>query len=224
MGKIGDSYGSEFHLKKYLTEKRDVLNEALSNSIGTPSADIRWIETPSQTQREWKGMAFLRRSREVQDKWRSFWPQTGNPPNWDAVATIRTDQTEEWVLVEAKANHPEFCSKPSGAVGSGRTKILAALEKTKKHLGVHRDYAWEGTYYQYANRLACLYFLNIVVRVPARLVFIYFVGDCFPDGRWCPTDEDDWKPLIHACHLTLGLPEKHALSDRIHRVFIPVYS
>jgi hypothetical protein len=222
MAKIGKGYGSEYHLHRHLQSGRNTLEASVAQSLGVRLREVRWVMPTKTERREWKGMDFLRQDDRVMSNWRQFWPQRGNPPNWDAVAMISAFQPEEWVLFEAKANHPEFCSKPSGATGLGRKKILAALGKTKKQLGVHRDYPWEGTYYQYANRLACLYFLNFVVGVPARLVFVYFIGDCFPDGRRCPASEDDWKPLVHACHLTLGLPEKHALSERVHQVFIPV--
>jgi hypothetical protein len=217
---MGKGYGSEYHLSKYLRENKPSLTEAVSRAIGVHGSEIDWIEPPAE-QREWRGMDFLREDERVMKEWRQFWPLRGNPPNWDAVAKV-SHPIEEWVLFEAKANHPEFCSKPSGASGLGKTKILSALGKTKRHLGVHRDYPWEGTYYQYANRLACLYFLNIVVGIPTRLVLIYFVGDRFPDGRLCPGSEDDWKPLIQACHLTLGLPAEHALSNRVHQIFAPV--
>jgi hypothetical protein len=58
-------------------------------------------------------------------------------------------------------------------------------------------------------------------KVPSRLVLIYFYGDRFPDDRPCPRDEAEWRELIRACHLTLGLPEHHKLSDRMHEVFLP---
>lgn len=96
-------------------------------------------------------------------------------------------------MFEAKANHPEFCSHVCGAAGKGRAVIEAAMSKVKCHLNVHRDFQWLGTYYQYANRLACLYFLNVIGQVPARLVTIYFTGDKFPDGRVCPSTETEWR-------------------------------
>ena len=78
-----------------------------------------------------------------------------------------------------------------------------------------------GTYYQYANRLAFLYFLNVIARVPARLVFLYFTGDRFPDGRPCPATIERWNELINARRLTLGLEHEHALTDRVHTIFLP---
>jgi hypothetical protein len=220
---MGKGYGSEYHLHDQLTHDECILTTRIAQRLDVKSADVRWAETGDPEHREWKGMDFLREDKGVMAKWHEFWPQRGNPPNWDAIATVDISGTKEWLLFEAKANHPEFCSKPCGAVGSGRDKIIAALGRTKRHLGVHRDYPWEGTYYQYANRLACLFFLNVVVAIPARLVFVYFAGDCFPDGRWCPASEEEWEPLIRACHLTLGLREKHTFSGRVHEIFVPVH-
>jgi hypothetical protein len=101
----------------------------------------------------------------------------GRQQSWDAVGTA----DGEWLLVEAKANAPEFCSPATTAAGAGREKIEHALNRVKRGLGVHRRYSWTSSYYQYANRLAMLWFLR-KRKVPARLLFIYFYGDKFPDG------------------------------------------
>ncbi len=71
------------------------------------------------------------------------------------------------------------------------------------------------------NRLTCLYFLTQVARIPARLVFVYFYGDDFRDGTPCPSTEAEWRVVINACHLTLGLSEPHPLSDFVGEVFLP---
>jgi len=221
MSKPSKDHGSEYHLRRFLAERKQSINEAISKSIGTPTMNIRWYDLPSAKRREWKGMQFLK-DEQAQSKWREFWPQTGNPPNWDAVATAEVAGIKEWILLEAKANHPELCSSPCGASCESRKKIIRALNETKKVLGVHRDFRWEGTYYQYANLLACLYFLNEKAHVPTRLVFLYFTGDRFPDNRKCPANESEWRPLIDACHLTLGLPDAHPLSGKVHDVFLSV--
>lgn len=112
---------------------------------------------------------------------------------------------------------------PCGASEEGGLKqIEKALSKVKTALGVHRHYPWTGTYYQYANRLAVLLFLNSIAQVPARLLHVYFVGDKFPDGRDCPQTQKAWEVLLMAREVTLGLPEHHALADRCHTCFVPV--
>jgi hypothetical protein len=50
---------------------------------------------------------------------------------------------------------------------------------------------------------------------------VLFVGDSFPDQRRCPQNESDWRELLKARQLTLGLPDRHALSGQLHEVFLP---
>lgn len=224
MGRTGKGYGSEWHFNHYRRAVPDFLNREVETVIGRSDAQLSWIYPESTAfTREPRGIEFLRqepRQSEALKAWRTFWPQTGNPPNWDGVA--RDLRSGEWLLFEAKANHPEFCSHVCGAGPKGRELIEAAMSRVKRHLAVHRDFQWLGTYYQYANRLTCLYFLNVLHKVPTRLVFIYFTGDKFPDGRWCPSNEAESRQLIRACHLTLGLSENHALGDKVHELFLPV--
>ena len=97
------------------------------------------------------------------------------------------DRESTWVLIEAKANEPEFTGSSCGArIGTeSRKQIERALGKTKSRLGVHGDFSWLGSYYLYSYRLAALWFLR-ERNVDARLLFIYFCGDTFPDKRPCP--------------------------------------
>lgn len=229
MGKRGKGYGSEDHFLRYSEQQPAVLDAAILEKIRTPAgASIDWFYPPRPMQkaaREPQGLKFLKGQedqKQVLETWRAFWPQTGRQQSWDGVARLRVNgKLLDWLLIEAKATHPEFCSGPSHASKKGGYKqIERALGRTKGHLGVHRDFPWLGTYYQYANRLACLYFLNSRASIPARLIGIYFTGDCFPDGRRCPESAEEWNDLIHARELTLGLSNHHPLKDRIHEVFI----
>jgi tetratricopeptide (TPR) repeat protein len=88
--------------------------------------------------------------------------------NLDGIAESGSPSCTEWLIVEAKANHPEFSSPPSGAGVKSRELIRKSLRLTQSYLGVHPAFCWHGTYYQYANRLAFLYFLNVVANIPAR--------------------------------------------------------
>lgn len=199
-------YGSEWHLERYRQAFPYLLDEKIGAAIGRPDAELAWLYPASTVfTREPRGMEFLRQGPthlETLEAWRTFWPQTGNPPNWDGVA--REPGSGEWLLFEAEPNHPEFCSHACSAGPKARTLIESAMSQVKVHLGVHRDFQWLGTYHQYANRLACLYFLNVLHKIPTRLIFIYFTGDKFPDGRCCPSNKAEWRRLIEACHLTLA--------------------
>jgi hypothetical protein len=231
MGAVGDTYGSERHLLTYRRDDPQALDRAMLRSLERDEAltSLQWLY-PDQTGRrgaEFKGIGFLRRgpnplnSPRALAEWAHFWPTRGSAPSWDGVGVLHEAAVpEQWVLVEAKANHPEFVGAPTRASGKGLQQIQRALNLTKRRLGVHRHFDWTGSYYQSANRLAVVSFLNRH-GAPASLVEVFFIGDRFPDGRACPETHADWQPLLEARRLTLGLPRltlEHGVAD----VFLPV--
>lgn len=90
---------------------------------------------------------------------------------------------------------------------------------TRPFLGVDPSIPWSGRLYQYANRIAHLYFLRELNNVPAFLVFLSFTGDSNMDG---PGTEAEWKAAITLAKEILGLPKTHKLSKYIVDVFIDV--
>jgi hypothetical protein len=222
MGKLGDGYGSEYHFLRHRTGQPEALDKTLLTALGASEGRLEWhYPIGAEGEREPEGLAFLRDREDVQTLWREFWPQRGRAQTWDGVAKLHRGADVEWVLIEAKANAVEFVTPPCAASkDGGRAQIEKTLGRVKSALGVHRHYPWLGTYYQYANRLAVLHFLNELAQVPARLLHVYFTGDCFPDGRECPANIERWHELIRARTITLGLPEPHALSDRTHEAFL----
>ena len=182
MGRRGDGYGSEDHLRRYLAARREKLDTAVARSIGAKPSSIRWLDFPrtAEGDREFQRLEFLQGTGDgrVLDAWRSFWPTRGRGQTWDLVG--RADET--WLLVQAKTSWPEFVTSSCGAKGESLTTIRRALGKVKRDANVHRHFDWTGTYYQYANRLAALSFLRDR-GVKARLIGIDFLGDQFPDGR-----------------------------------------
>jgi hypothetical protein len=80
---------------------------------------------------------------------------------------------------------------------------------------------WLDGYYQNANRLATLYFLNCVVGVPARLLLIYFCDDSYT-GKECPADASGWQKSIKNVDESLGLTGSSDLERRVHQLFLPV--
>jgi len=216
------TYGSRHHLTQYRDSAPAILDDAIIKAISprTPKPALEWIyPLQNETRREPTGTSFLSLEPNQERAWKEFWPQTGTPPSWDGVAWYNGSTGPAWILVEAKANHPEFCSPPSGASPGSLKKINHSLGQTKAALGVHRFFPWHGTYYQYANRLSFVFFLK-KINIEAHLVFLYFYGDRFPDGTPCPASPDRWKELIHACHLTLGLTDGHILQPWVHDAFL----
>src|SRR5438046_1484579 len=130
MGRRGQDYGSEHHLRTWLRERPEVLSAAVGSAIGWPPQLIEWLPyrkhpTKDGADCEYGGIDFLppdERTAAV-NRWREFWPQTGTPPKWDAVGRTAVD----WLLVEAKANATELRSSATQAKGASRDQIDTAM-------------------------------------------------------------------------------------------------
>jgi len=72
-------------------------------------------------------------------------------------------------------------------------------------------------FYQYANRLAHLYFLRVLNDIPAYLVFVYFINDY----THIPTSKAEWLGALQLMHSYLG-SRRHKLSKYVIVVFIDV--
>ena len=224
MGKIGHGYGSEWHLLHWLGRHRAELDRRVRSAIGQPPGQLEWLDFPTrsvggaQKTVEWKGIDFLRPNPRVERAWAAFWPQRGNAHNWDAVA--RVGDEPEWLLVEAKAHVGELASDCGASSRGGLPTIQAAFDRCKRHLGVGTAHDWTSGYYQHANRVAALHFLE-QQGIPARLLFVYFLGDQ-RRGCQCPTTQAGWQPALDTQDRHLGLNRPHPLSGRIHDLFLPV--
>jgi hypothetical protein len=62
------------------------------------AAGIDWSTRPDG--KEWKGVDFLPVKSAARREWAEFWPQQGNPPNWDAIGTALINGRTEWLLGE----------------------------------------------------------------------------------------------------------------------------
>lgn len=179
--------------------------------------EIEWVSPLESDQfAEYRDAQFLRRlgidlkHRPLRD----FWPRHG--PQWDALG--RTDH--DVFLVEAKANLPELVSPPCGATSpSSIARIRDTLSETRQRLMVDCRIDWTGRLYQYTNRIAHLYLLRELNRIPAHLIFVYFVGDADVNG---PKTIDEWKAALTIAKGVLGLPARHRLSNYITDIFVHV--
>lgn len=104
------------------------------------------------------------------------------------------------VLVEAKSHPAEMYSTGSRATADSRERIEVALTATKRWLGTSDDCDWTGSLYQYANRLAHLYFFRELAHVPAWLVNVYFLNDSHS-----PTSLKEWQDALTWARGELGL-------------------
>lgn len=146
-----------------------------------------------------------------------FWPSRG--PRWDGLG--RTSRGE-CLLVEAKAHIPELLSSATAASPRSRRQIRESLARVKTALRCRSTQDWSGTCYQYANRLAHLHFLRQLNKIPAYLVFVYFLNAEDVQG---PKTAEEWAGALRLVHALLGIDEerleKHS-GNAIVDVFIDV--
>ena len=145
----------------------------------------------------------------LNDDLAAYWPSRG--PQWDALGL---SSEGEVVLVEAKSHLNELRSD-CGAAEPSLQKIRESIAATKAHLQVAASADWLNGYYQYANRLAHLHFLQ-QHDASARLVFVYFVNDVDMAG---PASVSDWEGGLATVYSALGLTEQPA---GVLNVFIDV--
>jgi hypothetical protein len=231
MSKVGYGYGSEYHLLRYLAYHRGVLKPRVDEATGGEL--INWLDFPfsASPQRfyhgEWQGIDFLRdneRAGNVHEAWRSFWPQTGTAPSWDAVGIMNKADRTAWVLVEAQSHLADLESDCS-AGAKAKPLIERALDDAKQALGVAADRPWMSPYYGFCSRLAILQFL-LTHGVTADVLFIYFTCDAFPRNPAivCPQTAAEWQPALARMHETVGWPGNGALAPHVHELFLPMHN
>jgi hypothetical protein len=223
MAEIGDGYGSECHLLRYLGRHRDCFNDMVRSIVGADA--VRWLDFHFDSTKRWldgerKGVDFLPADHPASLAWSRAWPQHGYPPNWDAVGVATINGQDEWLLVEAKAHIGEMVSNCQAKEDGGLPAIRAILADLKRELGVAEEHDWLRHYYQFANRLAVLHLL-VRNNAPARLLFIYFTGDKSREGISCPRSDAEWGQALLEQARWLGLEREHMLSNRVHKLFVP---
>ena len=140
-----------------------------------------------------------------------FWPRRG--PQWDGLARFDGGV----VLAEAKAHLGEFNSPPSAAGTRSAAQIDRAFEQVQASLGIELR-PWRRRRYQYANRLAHLWWLRSL-GVDAHLLFVSFLGDSEMPGS---ASRQDWHAAYELADRELGLPADHELTRTVHHCFVDV--
>ena len=225
MAHMGNGYGSEFHLLRFLGRHRKCLDTRVKDATGAQSVD--WLDCPFKPKpnppswdSEWERLDFLPECSVARKGWERFWPTSGGQHNWDAVGRILVKDRREWLLVEAKSYPGELKTSCGAKEDNGRPKIRKAFNQTKNALGISTCADWLKGYYQYANRIVALYFM-MQNSEPGRLLLVYFCGDEVP-GKVCPESEEEWSAALAKQDEHLGLSNGHALADRVHKIFVPV--
>jgi hypothetical protein len=118
------------------------------------------------------------------------------------------------VLVEAKSHLPEFASPPSAAAGISRLRISDSLRRVRLALGADACADWTMIRYQYANRLAHLWWLR-AQGIDARLLLVGFLGDAEMRG---PESAEAWHAAYREADAALGLPADNPLAPYVLHV------
>lgn len=213
-----DVRGSLKWIRRAVNECPNLLNQRVRDALSLAQDEaIVWTSPLAADQfAEYRDDDFIRRTgmQLPQRRLEDFWPLRG--PQWDALARVGTGGA---LLVEAKANIPEVVSPGTGAEGERRALLEASLAELKAFLGVDPSISWSGKLYQYANRLAHLYFLREINRQDAYLAFVYFTGDSDVDG---PVTVAEWKAALTVAKSVLGIPKRHRLTKYVADIFIDV--
>ncbi len=215
--------GSQRWLQIAVNRCPGVIDSAIADALDLcPGEEIEWLSPlESDCFAEYRDAKFLKRlgvslaCRPLKD----FWPKKG--PQWDGLARTSCGRL---LLLEAKANIPEFDSDPMKAEKEDSIKkIKESLAKTSDFLGVKPRTDWSQCFYQYANRLAHLYLLRELNCLDAYLVFVYFVDDRtrLPDED--PVSREGWEGAISLATKHLGILRSNKwVSENVKDVFIDV--
>ena len=209
--------GSQKWVQKIINFCPSRLNRLIQQEIASLSGrEIQWTSPVEQDEfAEYRDAAFLENLdlQEFAEKSEKFWPKMG--PQWDALG--RTADGEVLILVEAKANVPELVSFCGAKDKESLRTISASLAETQGWLNCREPRVdWKCGFYQYANRLAHLYFLREKAQKEGSyLVFLYFVED----SSHIPTSRDAWNSALKLQKELMGLSAA-SLAGKAIEVFI----
>ena len=186
MAQMGLGYGSEFQLLRFmgrhrheleriiidaLQEKQQTINDKNFDWLDFEYSDVNKVITGD---RELYGLSFLEKKidKGLYDKITSALQKAGsfisNWQHWDAVFVL----DDCFYFVEAKAYTGELYSTNDHG-GSSKKEILNFMRENMKPYGIEVDKNWLDSYYQFANRISMMAFLN-QNGLNAKAIYIYF--------------------------------------------------
>lgn len=208
---------SEHWLRGAVNKCPDYLNAQVRGAFAWPASEaITWVSPlASDGYAEYYDDAFVERLgiAPLAVPLQSFWPASG--PRWDALARTASGKI---ILVEAKAHIDESVDYGTGASGASRDKIERALADAKQAFGASEHASWGAPFYQYANRLAHLYFLSELNGCEAYMLFLYFADA--PDVP-SPCADAEWRGAIRLTKRCLGLGA-HRFVNRVGDLILRV--
>lgn len=203
---------SEHWIRVAVNERTQETNGRISELFGWEDR-IQWLSPLAEDDyAEYFDDAFLERLgvADLAVPLKSFWPRRG--PSWDALAKTRDGKV---ILVEAKAHIEESVDYRSRASGDSLLRICAALDQAKNAFAAATDASWISPFYQYANRLAHLYYLRRLNGIEAYLAFIYFANA--PDVPR-PATVEEWRGAERVIKKSLGLSGQHPFAQCVGAV------
>lgn len=208
---------SEHWMRICANEKSSIINERIiSEFVWLENDEIEWLAPiKSDDYAEYYDQEFLELLgvKDLKVPLSDFWPKSG--PRWDGLARTKSGKL---ILVEAKAYIEEGVDFKSQAGPKSMAKIKLSLEEAKKVFKASKEASWEQHFYQYANRLAHLYFLHELNDLDAYLIFLYFANATDVPK---PCTVEQWQGAIRLTEKCLGLGN-HKFRNRITSLIIDV--
>ena len=200
--------GSRRWLQVLVNCRPEILGDAIAQHLHELPDDIDWRSPLWEDHyAEYRDQSFLDRLASsmyyrapamAQRDLAEFWPRFG--PQWDALAVTDRGQV---LLVEAKAHIPEMVTAPTQARGeSALQRIRESLGTVKTFVNSRAPADWSTSFYQYANRLAHLYWMREINGHDAYLVNLFFLNDREMNG---PSSVAEWQAAIRLQEVFLGV-------------------
>lgn len=192
---------SEHWLRVAVNDQANLFNAAVSECLNLPAEDsIQWLSpVASDDYAEYYDQSFLSLLGvdDTKAPLQTFWPSSG--PRWDGLAKTLGGKL---ILVEAKAYIAEAVDFGSKASAASLELIERSLAEAKAAYRARAEAVWSRPFYQYANRLAHLYYLRSVLGADAYLLFV-----CITDAPDVPAPASaaEWRGAHAAIETALGL-------------------
>ena len=211
---MADTLGSQRLLQAAVLRADACIDPAVRQALGVPTATrIRWVSPiQSDDYQEFRDSEALERLGlgHLRSPLAEFWPSRG--PVWDGLAVLESGQC---LLVEAKAHIAELASPGTKASAPSLKKIDDAFSQVRAAIAPRSSAEWTGTFYQYANRLAFLFFLR-KHGVDAHLAHVLFLNAVDVSG---PSDPAEWRGALQLLRAALGL-DQHRLKPFVHEIVL----
>jgi len=224
MSKLGLGYGSEFHLLRILGRHRNQFNTLIKNKLKI-EGDIYWFDFTYQNNyipdKEIEGIDFLTNTEEYEkykNEFNEYWPTSAGIQNWDSIGIIN----DTYFLIEAKARINEISSHCKAENKKSISLIEAAFKDTKENYKISSINDWKQNYYQKANRIAFLNFMD-KIDIKAKLLFVYFINGYEKiNSNDNIISKNDWLKALEKQDNYLCINNNDILKNKIFDIFIDI--